>query len=409
MIHYGRQLNAEDVRIDLESHEDPTRSQGSTSDGSNGSLHEADRATNEGRRASSRSVLEAAGRLRGEYARLQEAINQNQEEAQSLWTLAITVIPFIFLFSLKVIFDNFLAIFRILLAIVGFVIIDSRVQQLYSAAHPSASARISAVVVFVVLFFLSSGLYIYDNGFDIRSALLLSAHPSASARISAVVVFVVLFFLSSGLYIYDNGFDIRSALLLQYAGIVYHGFYFTLYVLVLTDTLIKMAVSGLKLVVSLVGTNMGMKRKITQLLEYLSQMYRCIVPAPQWVHYFSGPDDASFMIGTNGVLLSIYACIKARELWIISQMAIDCASRMLCPTPYGVNPTNDELVSQGMCSVCHGSFSSPVKLNCSHIFCSTCIDTWLECENTCPMCRAIVEKKNNAWKNGATSKLIRLC
>ncbi|WKY14821.1 hypothetical protein Q1695_000386 [Nippostrongylus brasiliensis] len=368
MIHYGRQLNAEDVRIDLESHEDPTRSQGSTSDGSNGSLHEADRATNEGRRASSRSVLEAAGRLRGEYARLQEAINQNQEEAQSLWTLAITVIPFIFLFSLKVIFDNFLAIFRILLAIVGFVIIDSRVQQLYSAAHPSASARISAVVVFVVLFFLSSGLYIYDNGFDIRSALLL-----------------------------------------QYAGIVYHGFYFTLYVLVLTDTLIKMAVSGLKLVVSLVGTNMGMKRKITQLLEYLSQMYRCIVPAPQWVHYFSGPDDASFMIGTNGVLLSIYACIKARELWIISQMAIDCASRMLCPTPYGVNPTNDELVSQGMCSVCHGSFSSPVKLNCSHIFCSTCIDTWLECENTCPMCRAIVEKKNNAWKNGATSKLIRLC
>ncbi|KIH53669.1 zinc finger, C3HC4 type [Ancylostoma duodenale] len=254
---------------------------------------------------SSQSVREAADRLRGEYARLQQTINQNQD-AQTvrcfhswyiilLCTMVTAIVPFVLLFVLKMVFDNFLSIFRIVTAVGSFITVDSRVQQLFTAARPSKSLRITSVLVFVVLFYFTSGLYIYDDGFEMTNALLL-----------------------------------------RYA-------------------------------VSLSGLSMGMKRKINQFLEYTSQMYRCLIPAPQWIHYFLGAEVVGFTFYTNSILLGLYGILKRYLL------------------------------------------TSALQLSCSHIFCVSCIDTWLESENTCPMCRAIVEKKDNSWKSGATSKGIRLC
>lgn len=364
---YDRPTNTPDIRINVEGTDDFAARDSDFSSDSLSESGEPARTAEDDRQTSSRTVLEATARLRGEYARLQQTINQNQD-AQSLWSLLTAVIPFFFVFALKVLFDNFLSIFRLLIALVGFVIVDSRVQHLFAAVHPPTSARVASVIIFAVLLYLTSVLHIYEYGFDMKNALLL-----------------------------------------QYAGDDYHGFYFTLYVLIITDTFIKMVVSGAKMLVSFFGISMGMKRRICQLLEYVSQMYRCTIPAPQWMHYFSGVDSSEFSFCTSGVLISIYAFVKARELWGLSLVTVDCASRICCPTAYGVSPSSEEIGMQGMCSICHGGFSSPTKLSCSHIFCTNCIETWLECENTCPMCRAIVEKKNNMWKNGATSKMIRLC
>ncbi len=36
------------------------------------------------------------------------------------------------------------------------------------------------------------------------------------------------------------------------------------------------------------------------------------------------------------------------------------------------------------CSICLNSITSPLTLECSHTFCSSCIDKW---PNTCPLCR----------------------
>ncbi|KAK5970618.1 Zinc finger C3HC4 type [Trichostrongylus colubriformis] len=362
-----RVSNVRDVRISVEDREDfASISNPFSQETGDYYLNNVGRRT-AGRQMSSRSVIEAADRLRMEYARLQQTIYQNQD-AQSLCTMVSAVIPFVFLFTVKVLMDNFLPIMRIAIALGGFLAVDSRVQHLFAAGHTAVSIRVTTVIIFLVLFYFTSGLCFRDDDFDMKNALLL-----------------------------------------KYAGVVYHGFFFTLYVLILTDTFIKMVVSGTKLLVSLCGVRMGTKRKINQFLEYSSQMYRCVVPIPQWMHYFIGSYVSDFALYSNGLLFSVYGVIKARELWGLAQTTLECASQMICPRPYGDFPSDDDVGMREMCSVCHENFSSPIKLSCSHIFCTSCIDRWLECENTCPICRAVVEKKNNSWKNGATSKGIRLC
>ncbi|PIO76116.1 hypothetical protein TELCIR_01824, partial [Teladorsagia circumcincta] len=74
---------------------------------------------------------------------------------------------------------------------------------------------------------------------------------------------------------------------------------------------------------------MVMKRKINQFLEYTSQTYRCVVPVPQWMHYFIGTDVADLTLYSNGVLLTVYGIIKARELWGLAQTTFECASRIV--------------------------------------------------------------------------------
>ncbi|KJH43796.1 zinc finger, C3HC4 type [Dictyocaulus viviparus] len=294
--------------------------------------------------------------------------NANTSSPNVLCTMVNAVIPFVLLFSLKMVFENFLSIFRIITTFGGFVVIDIKVQQLFSAARPSTSLRITTVLLFVLLFYLTYGLYIYDDGFNMKSTLLL-----------------------------------------QYAGLAHHSFFFTLFILILTDTFVKFVVAGFKMLLCFSGLSKVMKRRISQFLEYVSQMYRCIIPVPQWAYYFIGMEDSLIAVYFNGALLLFYGILKMLELYGLVQLTMKSAFRMVYSTSYGISPTIDEINKAGICSICHENFSSPAKLSCSHIFCVSCIYTWLESENTCPVCRAVVEKKDNSWKSGATSKGIRLC
>lgn len=38
------------------------------------------------------------------------------------------------------------------------------------------------------------------------------------------------------------------------------------------------------------------------------------------------------------------------------------------------------------CTICFDGFSNPHILTCGHVFCKTCIDTWMNLKPTCPVC-----------------------
>ena len=56
----------------------------------------------------------------------------------------------------------------------------------------------------------------------------------------------------------------------------------------------------------------------------------------------------------------------------------------------------------GCCSICLESFHSKPKnrnkifLECGHEFCFTCIIPQMKQKNTCPLCRALIDKKGSS-------------
>ena len=47
-----------------------------------------------------------------------------------------------------------------------------------------------------------------------------------------------------------------------------------------------------------------------------------------------------------------------------------------------------------ICCICTCILEDPVESPCRHVFCSTCIKTWLSSQKSCPHCRAPVHKKD---------------
>uniref|UniRef100_A0A1I7WJL6 Uncharacterized protein n=1 Tax=Heterorhabditis bacteriophora TaxID=37862 RepID=A0A1I7WJL6_HETBA len=66
-----------------------------------------------------------------------ERIRKLPERWQKLCTIFTAVVPFIGLFFMKMVFDNFMPIFRVGTALFGFLVIDYRVQALITAGKVS--------------------------------------------------------------------------------------------------------------------------------------------------------------------------------------------------------------------------------------------------------------------------------
>jgi hypothetical protein len=47
------------------------------------------------------------------------------------------------------------------------------------------------------------------------------------------------------------------------------------------------------------------------------------------------------------------------------------------------------------CSICFDHYIQPVTLPCRHVFCEHCVFEWLEKENSCPVCRAVVREESS--------------
>ncbi|XP_008009423.1 E3 ubiquitin-protein ligase RNFT1 isoform X3 [Chlorocebus sabaeus] len=61
-----------------------------------------------------------------------------------------------------------------------------------------------------------------------------------------------------------------------------------------------------------------------------------------------------------------------------------------------------------ICSICQAEFQKPVLLICQHVFCEECITLWFNREKTCPLCRTVISDHINKWKDGATSSHLQI-
>ena len=65
------------------------------------------------------------------------------------------------------------------------------------------------------------------------------------------------------------------------------------------------------------------------------------------------------------------------------------------------SPVDDEL----LCAICKGVFQDPMMAPCEHVFCSSCINEWLDRQNTCPVDRKAIGAANNNVRAPAPARV----
>lgn len=111
-----------------------------------------------------------------------------------------------------------------------------------------------------------------------------------------------------------------------------------------------------------------------------------------------------------GVFLSAaYMVSKGADLLSRTRMFKNAVIKAFQNVSVGVSPTKEQLANAGggQCPICHDDYNSPVLLHCRHIFCETCVTTWFDREQTCPLCRAKVVD-DPSWRDGSTTFFIQL-
>ncbi|XP_076634439.1 ring finger protein, transmembrane 2 isoform X2 [Colletes latitarsis] len=166
------------------------------------------------------------------------------------------------------------------------------------------------------------------------------------------------------------------------------------------------------------------------MVEATSQLYRCGATIQPWLYYFfdayQGPEKIL------GVFLSVlYTMNKGYDLlchaklfqYAIWQLFKNVVRFFLLMVNYtslqngyyfvilqniGESPSKEELIASGdNCTICHERYSMPVRLHCKHIFCETCVLTWLDKERSCPLCRADITQ-DPTYRDGHTTNFIQL-
>lgn len=106
---------------------------------------------------------------------------------------------------------------------------------------------------------------------------------------------------------------------------------------------------------------------------------------------------------------AIKKCLRDKvSTMSISPFSTDITANIVCPQDFGVTPTSEQLLmAGGQCPICHEAFTSPIMLECQHIFCDHCICIWFDREKTCPLCRAVIVD-DPQFRDGSTTSLIQL-
>ncbi|NWV78110.1 RNFT1 ligase, partial [Dasyornis broadbenti] len=191
-------------------------------------------------------------------------------------------------------------------------------------------------------------------------------------------------------------------------------FWEVLWIVGVTDFILKFLFMGLKCFILLVPSFiMSFKSKgyWYMLLEELCQYYRMFVPIPVWFRYLIAYGELDTALGwTLGIMLGLlYLILKLLsffEQWRnFRQILRIFFTRPHCGVPASKRQCSE---SDDICPICQAEFQKPILLICQHTFCEECISLWFNREKTCPLCRTVISDHVNKWKDGATSMHLQI-
>ncbi|XP_017110226.2 E3 ubiquitin-protein ligase RNFT1 [Drosophila bipectinata] len=178
-----------------------------------------------------------------------------------------------------------------------------------------------------------------------------------------------------------------------------------LYYIAVSDLIIKLLTMLVKLGITMLPHHimrLKVRARLYVLVEYSSQFYRALTPITQWF-MFLYESYSGLEVVSGGLFSALYLGAKIFELVdrgkSLKKAIVTFRKNIDSERP----PTKDELDAAGaLCPICHDAFNSPIVLECGHIFCDECVQTWFKREQTCPMCRAKVSD-DPAWQDGSTT------
>ncbi|KAL0994396.1 hypothetical protein UPYG_G00121710 [Umbra pygmaea] len=192
------------------------------------------------------------------------------------------------------------------------------------------------------------------------------------------------------------------------------GFWEVLWVVGITNFILKFLVMGFKCLILLLPSSLVTCRaqgRWYMLTEELGQVYQSVAPSPLWFRFLVTYQEMDGNAGlTLGVLLALaYFILKLLGLygqWGSLQKTVRI---FLTGEHTGAVATRSQCIEAGgVCPICQAEYKDPRVLLCQHIFCSECIALWFNREKTCPLCRTAITDKVHKWRDGATSPYLQI-
>ncbi|BFF91175.1 E3 ubiquitin-protein ligase RNFT1 [Drosophila madeirensis] len=178
-----------------------------------------------------------------------------------------------------------------------------------------------------------------------------------------------------------------------------------LYYIAVSDLIIKLLTMLIKLAITMLPNHVmrfKVRARLYVLVEYISQFYRALTPITQWF-MFLYESYSGLEVVSGGLFSALYLGAKIFELVERAKSLHKAVVTFRRNIDSERPPTKEELDAAGsVCPICHDTFNTPIILECGHIFCDECVQTWFKREQTCPMCRAKVSD-DPAWQDGSTT------
>ncbi|NXY22047.1 RNFT1 ligase, partial [Atrichornis clamosus] len=227
---------------------------------------------------------------------------------------------------------------------------------------------------------------------------------------------VLLYLTGSSLLLYYtfHSQSLYHSLIFLSPTVDFMNFWEVLWIVGVTDFILKFLFMGLKCFILLVPSFiMSFKSKgyWYMLLEELCQYYRMFVPIPVWFRYLIAHGELDTVLGwTLGILLGLLYLILKLLSFFGQWRNFRQVLRIFFTQPhYGVPASKRQCSeSDDICSICQAEFQKPILLICQHTFCEECISLWFNREKTCPLCRTVISDHVNKWKDGATSMHLQI-